>query len=292
MGPIGSLIGMVGLNFGARRKLMEFDVLDAIDQEKLAGESITFAGIAPADIDRMKEKLTNANIVDLTRKYIRDQRKIVPAGQQISVTLEAVLTPEQTQSKIAEREVQAKKNRIMDAWKPLDIASIEFKSPISAKKNGAGRFDVSIPESDIAGTTPNSTSARKLQEAMTVLTNAKEITIVPETERLTIDLRTKSVLVPLNAPVLTDSVNRGFAISNPRLERIVFGTPAELPIKTMQAKFDAGTLILGANEARMQALEQISGLDGFLESAQNGSIFAFAGGTWTAPGTPTSLPTF
>ncbi|MBP7114279.1 MAG: hypothetical protein KBA40_02380 [Candidatus Peribacteraceae bacterium] len=282
LGPIGLLVGTLGLNFGARKRLLELDMLDAIDREKFIGEKITAAGIAPSDMDKFKDKLATANIPQLTSAFVRDQRKLVPAGTPITVTLEAILSPEKTQTQLAEQQVEIKKNAVAEKLKPLDIALVSFGTPVAAKKNGAGRYEITLPDKDDAISSPE---VRKLQEAMTVLTNAREITIGLEKERLTLDVSAKSALIPVNA-LLTDSVNRGFSHSNARLERIIFATPAELPIKTMQAKFDSGTLLLGANAYRTQALEQISGLDTLLESAQNGALFVFNNGTWTTPATP------
>lgn len=288
LGPVGLLIGTLGLNFGARKRLLEISVLDAIDSEKLVGEKITFSGVAPNDLEKFKDKLTTANIAELTTAYLRSQRKLIAAGSPIIVTLEAILNPEQTQTKLAEQQVEIKKNGIIEKLKPLDIALVNFGDSVSAKKNRAGRFEITIPDKDEAITSPE---VRKLQEAMTSLTNAKEITIVSESEHLTLDLKTKAALIPVNTPTVTESLNRGFSHTNVRLEKIIFATPAELPTRTMQAKFDAGRLLLGAHTARTQALDQINGLDGYLDSAANGSLFVFDKGSWTAPATPTPIPT-
>ena len=287
MGPMGSLLGLLNFNFGGRRKLLSFDVLDAIDAERLVGETITFNGIAAGDMEKFKDKLATANIADLTTTYIRDQRKLVPAGTPITVTLEAILSPEQTQTKLDEQQTETKKKAIAEQFQPIDISLVSFGTPVAARKYGAG-FEITIPDKDDAVSSPE---VRKLQEAMATLVNAKDITIVSEREHLTLDLVAKSALIPVNTTI-TESINRGFSYTNARLEKIVFATPSELPINTMQAKFDSGTLLLGANASRTQALEQISGLDSLLESANNGDIFVFNDGSWTGSATqPTPIPT-
>ncbi len=288
LGPIGLLVGTLGLNFGARKRLLEIDVLDAIDTEKLVGEKVTFSGIAPGDLEKFKDKLATANIPELTTKYLRDQRKLIAAGSPISVTLEAILNPEETQTKLAEQALETKKNAVIEKLKPLDIALVTFGSPVSAKRNNAGRFEITIPDTDNSVTSPE---AKTLQEAMKSLSNAKEITIVSDKERLTIDIIDKTIRIPVNTPAITDTLNRGFSYTNERLEKIVFATPAELPTGTMQAKFDAGTLLLGAHPSRTQALDQISGLEPLLASAQNGTLFTFNNGSWAAPTLPTPIPT-
>ncbi len=288
LGSLGLLIGTLGLNFGARKRLLEIDVLDAIDGEKLVGENITFSGVAPGDLEKFKDKLTTANIPELTTRYLRDQRKLIAAGSPITVSLEAILNPEATQKKLAEQALETKKNAVIEQLKPLNIALVTFGSPVVAKRNNAGRFEITVPENDAAMASPE---VRKLQEAMANLTNAKEITIVSEKEHLTLDLATKTAAIPVNAAGITESLNRGFSYSNPRLEKIVFATPAELPIGIMQAKFDSGTLLLGAHPLRTQSLEQISGLEPLLASAQNGTLFTFQNGSWAAPALPTSIPT-
>lgn len=288
LGPVGLLVGTLGLNFGARKRLLEIDVLTAIDSEKLVGENVTFSGLAAGDLEKFKDKLVTANIPELTTKYLRDQRKLIAAGSPITVTLEAILNPETTQTKLVEQAVETKKKAVIDALKSLDIALVTFGTPVSAKRNNAGRFEITIPDTDSAITSPE---ARTLQEAMKSLPNAKEITIVSERERLTIDMIDKTIRIPVNTPAITDTLNRGFSYTNERLEKIVFATPAELPIGTMQAKFDAGTLLLGAHPLRTQALEQISGLEPLLASAQNGTLFTFQNGSWAAPALPASIPT-
>lgn len=288
LGPVGLLVGTLGLNFGARKRLLEISIRDAIDAEKLVGENITFASLAAGDLEKFKDKLATANIPELTSSYLRNQRKLIAAGSPITVTLEAILNPEATQTKLAEQALETKKNAVIEKLKPLDIALVTFGSPVSAKRNNAGRFEMTIPEADSA---MNSPEVRTLREAMTNLPNAKEISIVTERERLTIDMIEKSIRIPVNAPAITEALNRGFSYTHERLEKIVFATPAELPTGTMQAKFDAGTLLLGAHPSRTQALEQISGLEVLLASAQNGALFTFQNGSWAAPAIPTPIPT-
>lgn len=287
LGPVGLLVGTLGLNFGARKRLLEISVLDAIDAEKLVGENIIFSGVAPGDPEKFKDKLTTANIPELTTKYLRDQRKLIAAGSPITVTLEAILNPETTQTKLAEQAVETKKKTVIDALKPLGIALVTFGTPVSAKRNNAGRLEITIPDTDNVVTSPE---ARTLQEAMKSLPNAKEITIVSERERLTIDMIDKTIRIPVNTPEITNSLNRGFLFTNQRLEKIVFAT-VELPNTVMQAKLNDGTLLLGANSLRSEALEHISGLELLLGDAPNGTLFTFQNGSWAAPALPTSIPT-
>lgn len=289
LGPVGMLIGTLGLNFGARKRLLELDVLDAIDREKFIGEKITFAGVAPGDMEKFKDKLATANIPQLTSAYLRDQRKLVPAGAPIPITLEAILNPEKTQTELAERQIDIKKNAVAEQLKPLDIALISFGSPVAAKKNGAGRFEITLPDKDDAMSSPE---VRTLREAMKILTNANEITIGTDKEKVTLDYTTKGVVIPVNAQALLDSINRAFSFSHERLQKIVFGTPVDLPTGEMQAKFDSGTLLLGAHSSRTQSLEQLSGLTALLTNAQDGALFTFKGGSWTGSATqPTPIPT-
>ncbi len=287
LGPVGLLIGTLGLNFGARKRLLEIDVLDAIDNEKLVGENITFAGVAAGDLEKFKDKLVVANIPALTSTYLRDQRKLVAAGSPITVTLEAILNPETTQTKLAEQAVETKKKAVIDALKPLEISLVTFGASVSAKRNNAGRYEITLPENDTALTSPE---ARTLQEALKKLPNAKEIIIVSERERLTIDIIEKSIRIPVNAPEITDALNHGLSYTNPRLEKIVFAT-VELPTGTMQAKLNDGSLLLGANTSRTQALELISGLGPLLANEPNGTIFTFQNGSWAAPKLPTPIST-
>jgi hypothetical protein len=238
------------------------------------------------DLEKFKDKLANANIADLTATYIRQQRKIVPAGKSITVSLEAVLNPEKTQSDVAEQESNHKKSLIRKQWYPIEIGDVTFGSTVSAKKNNADQYSVTLPQEGIQNGEPVTNETRKLQQAMRSLPNAKEITIGADSEHLTLDLITKSILIPVNGPLIEDSMNRGFSHSHLRLEKVVFAKPAELPVNVMQGKFDNGTLLLSAHPSRTQALEHLNALNPYLDAAKNGDVFTFKEGNWQPPSTP------
>ncbi len=287
LGPIGSMVGLLGINFGARERLLTFDIQDAIAAEKIASEKISFSGVAKGDLEKFKDKLASVNIMSATTQYVRDQRKLLPSGTEIIVSLEAILNTEKTQADIVQKEVTRKKNIVIAQWKPLDISEVTFGTTVSAKKNGTGRFEITVPEGELADGSPSSTATKTLQLAMTTLSNAKEISIVPETESLTIDTRAKSIKIPADSMDITPSLNGAFSVTQSRLGTIVFDD-SELSSTTMQAKFVPKTLLLGSNSERMTSLDHLSGLCSLLSDATSGDLFVYNGGSWR-PSTPTPI---
>jgi hypothetical protein len=108
-------------------------------------------------------------------------------------------------------------------------------------------------------------------------------------ETLTEKSSERNILVQETSQALTtlqEAWNRALRIQHPKVQHIAFGTTAD---ETMTARYDAGTLTLGAHEARTQALEQLSALDPLLSDAADGQAFIFRNGSWAAAGNPVSL---
>lgn len=108
-------------------------------------------------------------------------------------------------------------------------------------------------------------------------------------ERLTEKHSERNIVAQETSHALTalqEALQRALQIEHPKVNNIVFGTEEE---ETMTARYDAGTLTLGAHEARTQALEQLSALDPLLSDAQDGQVFTFRNGSWSAARTPVSL---
>lgn len=289
-GTFGAAVGLLGLNFGARKNLLRMSIEDAIAANTLAGDRIGFSGIQESDLTTFKEQLATADIPTLTREFLKAKRKLSPDSP-ITVTLAALLKPEELQSEIQAQETVSQKKAIMEKLKPADVASVEFGTNVSALRNGAGHFDITIPKPDGSSL---SAEVQSLQTAMQTLSEAKKISIVSSEENLTITPRERSISIPVDTNDITPPLNRAFAASHRRLNTIIFDR-INLSDTVMQARFVPGTLLLGPNEHRLESLNHLEGLVSLLGDAKDGQIFEFRGGSWSAvlgtpmPSTPTVL---
>jgi DNA-binding transcriptional regulator YdaS (Cro superfamily) len=289
-----SAIALNYLGGYGERKCGEIEIADAIQENKIVGEIITFNGINSAEWSDWKEvvtqKLASTNRAErkmrslkaITKEFIeltRQEQNLDGASRpDIMVTMESLLDIEtlrkRVEDKRAKQTTNDKETKLAEDWKPADVASVKAGTPPSAKKE-KGHWTV---------TTPDSALDRTLQTAVISLNGAESITIVSASEAGELDMEKKQVLVPVGTlPADLDRMNRVLAEGSVnRLSKIIFAPAKAMPTTNpLQAEYYKGTLTLAANDQRFEAALKLRGLEPILASAGDNEKLEFVNGsTW------------
>jgi len=284
-------IGLV-LKFGERR-VAEMDVQDTINEKRFAGEKITFAGISSAEWDRWTaanaERARTGQPVpllpELTKTYIDSLRRENylqgKLTEPLNLTFAGIVDQKGRETVVKSMEDESRKQEVIAAWKPVNVTDIKAGSPPAAVRAGKG-WTITVPETEMTAKGPYSPQATLLRDAMEKLVEAKEIVIVPETERCEIDFERKIIRLPARVDIPDMATLHRVMMNgkkNPGITKIVFGKHGDLPYATCLARFTGGgTLTVSAHQSRNFALESIDKIP--LSSARDGDEFEFSATGW------------